>query len=52
MEIVNGDHARLAGVWKVSHRKPFDRMPAAQAHLEKLVLATVDNALLQFPVEK
>jgi len=44
-------HAQLAGEWNLSHRDPFDRMLAAQAKLEKVTLATVDKALLDFPIE-
>ncbi|MDX8399599.1 MAG: type II toxin-antitoxin system VapC family toxin, partial [Gallionellaceae bacterium] len=45
------EHAQLAGSWNIDHRDPFDRMLAAQARLENIPLATVDKALLQFPVE-
>lgn len=44
-------HAQLAGEWNLPHRNPFDRVLAAQAKLEKNTLATVDKALLIFPIE-
>ena len=44
-------HAQLAGEWKLPHRDPFDRMLAAQANLEHVSLATVDRALLDFPIQ-
>lgn len=44
-------HAQLAGEWALPHRDPFDRMLAAQAKLEGITLATVDKALLVFPIE-
>ena len=47
---VTPQHAQLAGSWEMAHRDPFDRMLAAQAKLEKVVLATVDDALSTFPI--
>ena len=44
-------HAQLAGKWDLPHRDPFDRMLAAQAKLERILLATVDKALFSFPIE-
>jgi len=44
-------HAQLAGEWDLPHRDPFDRMLAAQAKLQKISLATVDKALLAFPIK-
>lgn len=43
-------HAHLAGSWDVSHRDPFDRMLAAQARIETLPLASVDDLLRCFPI--
>lgn len=48
---VGPDHAQLAGEWEIAHRDPFDRMLAAQAKLERVVLATVDKELRRFPVQ-
>ncbi|MGR0481248.1 MAG: type II toxin-antitoxin system VapC family toxin [Candidatus Electronema sp. V4] len=48
---VSPAHAQLAGAWKQAHRDPFDRMLAAQAKLERAVLATVDDALAAFPIQ-
>jgi len=48
---ISAEHAQLAGSWNVPHRDPFDRMLAAQSMLENIPLATVDKALLQFPIE-
>lgn len=47
---VTPEHAQLAGSWDMAHRDPFDRMLAAQAKLEKLPLASVDQALTAFPI--
>ena len=47
---VTAEHAQLAGGWDVAHRDPFDRMLAAQARIEKVPLATVDNLLKAFPI--
>jgi PIN domain nuclease of toxin-antitoxin system len=35
-------------LWAVPHRDPFDRLLAAQARSEDLVLASTDPALTQF----
>ena len=48
---ITPEHAQLAGQWTINHRDPFDRMLAAQAHIEKMPLATVDSALNIFPIE-
>ena len=48
---MTAEHAQLAGAWDVGHRDPFDRMLAAQARLEKLALASVDEAMRLFPIE-
>jgi len=48
---ITAEHAQLAGAWNAAHRAPFDRMLAAQAKLENIPLATVDNALQQFTIE-
>ena len=42
-------HARLGGRLEWAHRDPFDRMLAAQAIRESLVLVTVDPAFATFP---
>jgi len=36
------------GLWAVPHRDPFDRLLAAQARSEDLVLASTDPAFSQF----
>ena len=43
------NHALLAGAYSQAHRDPFDRMLAAQAELEQLVLVTADSKLMAFP---
>ena len=48
---VTMEHAQLAGSWDVAHRDPFDRMLAAQAKLEKIPLASTDNAMQNFKIE-
>ena len=42
-------HALRAGGYASEHRDPFDRMLAAQAELEALLLVTADPALAAFP---
>ena len=42
-------HGLRAGAYKQPHRNPFDRMLAAQAELERLVLLTADPHLSTFP---
>ena len=43
------NHALRAGAYCQLHRDPFDRMLAAQAELEQLVLITADSQLSAFP---
>ena len=45
---ITGSVARQAGLWEVTHRDPFDRLLAAQAKAENLVLATNDPGFAQF----
>lgn len=42
-------HGLRAGGYSQPHRDPFDRMLAAQAELERLVLLTADPQLSTFP---
>ena len=42
-------HGLRAGAYSQPHRDPFDRMLAAQAELEQLVLLTADPQLTNFP---
>lgn len=42
-------HGLRAGAYRQLHRDPFDRMLAAQAELERLVLLTADPQLSIFP---
>ena len=42
-------HALRAGAYSQAHRDPFDRMLAAQAELEQLVLIKADSQLADFP---
>lgn len=44
-------HAVRAGAYTVSHADPFDRMLAAQAEIEDLLLVTRDPAFRHFPVK-
>jgi PIN domain nuclease of toxin-antitoxin system len=44
------EHAELAGVLPQLHRDPFDRLLVAQAQLEGMVLATVDEQILRYQV--
>ncbi len=43
------DHALLAGRLEWNHHDPFDRMLAAQAMIESLVIITDDPALADCP---
>ena len=42
-------HGLRAGAYNQPHRDPFDRVLAAQAELERLVLLTADPQLSTFP---
>ena len=44
-------HAEIAGMFPAAHRDPFDRILAAQAEVEDVVLATVDAVFRQFNVK-
>jgi PIN domain nuclease of toxin-antitoxin system len=46
------EHAECAGELPQLHRDPFDRLLVAQAQLEGLVLATVDEQILRYPVPR
>lgn len=43
-------HALRAGNYQAAHADPFDRMLAAQAELDGLMLVTRDPVFTQFPV--
>ncbi len=43
------NHGRRAGRYEQAHRDPFDRLLAAQAELEHLILVSIDPALNNFP---
>jgi PIN domain nuclease of toxin-antitoxin system len=45
-------HGLRAGAYSQPHRDPFDRMLAAQAELERLVLLSADPQLASFPCRK
>jgi PIN domain nuclease of toxin-antitoxin system len=45
---ISGAVARQAGLWDVLHSDPFDRLLAAQARSDDLVLASTDPAFAQF----
>ena len=44
-------HAIRSGSYPGKHRDPFDRMLAAQAELEGMVLVTTDKSLAEFPIQ-
>jgi len=48
---VNWSHGLRAGSYPMPHRDPFDRLLAAQAELEQLILITLDPALASFPCQ-
>jgi PIN domain nuclease of toxin-antitoxin system len=43
-------HAKMAGLFQVAHRDPFDRLLAAQGLTESMTLISADPALSQFGV--
>jgi PIN domain nuclease of toxin-antitoxin system len=45
-------HAQKAGLWPQSHRDPLDRVLAAEAALEDMVVVTCDPALETFDVPR
>ena len=45
---ISADVARRAGLWPVEHRDPFDRLLAAQAVADGLILASGDSAFRLF----
>jgi len=45
---ISGAVARQAGLGQVPHRDPFDRLLAAQARSDDLLLASTDPAFAQF----
>lgn len=49
--LIKSAHALMAGSFPQAHRDPFDRMLAAQAKIEGLMLASKDRALHQFGVQ-
>ena len=48
---VSWSHGLRAGSYSMPHRDPFDRLLAAQAELEQLILITLDPALAPFPCQ-
>jgi PIN domain nuclease of toxin-antitoxin system len=48
---VSWSHGLRAGGYPMPHRDPFDRLLAAQAELEQLILITLDPALVPFPCQ-
>jgi PIN domain nuclease of toxin-antitoxin system len=44
------EHAEWAGALPQLHRDPFDRLLVAQAQIEGLFLATVDEQILRYQV--
>lgn len=47
---ITAEHAEWAGQLPQLHRDPFDRLLVAQAHLEGLMLVTVDDQILRYQV--
>ena len=48
---VSWSHGLRAGSYAMPHRDPFDRLLAAQAELEQLILITLDPVLAPFPCQ-
>ena len=46
---INSRHAHFAGKFEWSHRDPFDRLLAAQAFTENMILITNDSAFDSLP---
>jgi PIN domain nuclease of toxin-antitoxin system len=44
-------HALLAGTHPAAHPDPFDRILAAQAHIERIPLISADTAMTAFDIE-
>ena len=44
-------HAERAGAWTAEHGDPFDRILAAQSHIERVPLATNDPAIRVFGID-
>jgi PIN domain nuclease of toxin-antitoxin system len=44
-------HAERAGSWPTDHGDPFDRMLAAQSHIERVPIATNDPMMAAFGIE-
>ncbi|HET8555350.1 MAG TPA: type II toxin-antitoxin system VapC family toxin [Rhodanobacteraceae bacterium] len=51
MLAVSHVHTLKAGSFRQSHRDPYDRMLAAQAQVEGLILVSKDAALRQFDIK-
>jgi len=49
---ITAAHALRAGADPAVHRDPFDRMLAAQAKLEQMVLVTCDAQLAKFSCQR
>ncbi|MCP9915275.1 type II toxin-antitoxin system VapC family toxin [Cyanobium sp. ATX 6F1] len=48
---ITHSHGLRAGAYSQAHRDPFDRVLAAQAELDRLVLLTADPQLSTFPCQ-
>lgn len=48
---ISVEHAEWAGQLPQYHRDPFDRLLVAQAQLERLILVSVDERILRYPVQ-
>ena len=44
-------HAERAGAWTAEHGDPFDRILAAQSHIERVPLATNDPGIRVFGID-
>lgn len=45
---IGTEHALFANELPPHHKDPFDRILVAQAHIEKLILLTVDKAVVKY----
>jgi len=51
LTVLTTEHALRAGGYPGTHRDPFDRLLAAQAELDGLILVTRDREFADFPCE-
>ena len=48
---ISAEHAQLAGSFDSPHKDPWDRLLAAQARLERMILVTIDARMADFGID-